>query len=218
MATVAELVEAVLEDGQFDATQAQVLRWLNVRHKQMIARTRSFRKQLSLGNTVAGQSNYALPAGIVEILQVTVGGYVYGQARHNDFAEGELGYIWLGGGMGGIAGRDDTAAGDQQLRIFPAPKGGLSPEPGGPISVYAAVEPPQLVVGEDGSIKIPDEYVDALVSGAIATGMLRVEARPDLAQQHEELFEKGCGELLRVVNRRFRGTGPARIRIAGINA
>lgn len=218
MTTVLELVEAVLEDGQFDATQAQVLRWLNTRHKQIVVRARSFRKQLSLGKTVAGQASYVLPAGIVEILQVTVGGYVYGQARHNDFAEGELGYIWLGGGMGGIAGRDDTAAGEPQLRIFPAPKAGLSPEPGGDISVYAAVEPPQLVVGEDASIKIPDEYTDALVSGAIATGMLRVESRPDLAAQHEAIFEKGCGELLRVVNRRFRGTGPARIRVMGVNA
>jgi hypothetical protein len=217
VATVAELVASVLEDGQMDATEPQVLRWLNTRHRQMCARSRCYRQALEIGNTKEGQVSYSLPAGIVEILQVTVGGYVYGTARHNDFAEGELGYVWLSG-VGGVAGREDSAQGVSSLRLFPAPKPGVQPEPGTPIVVYAAMQPPVLAVGEDGAIQIGDDYVDALVAGALATAMLRVESRPDLAANYEQIFTTGCNELLRQTNRKFRGTGPALIRVRGINA
>src|SRR2546430_8591224 len=75
--TVAELVSAVTDDGALDASEGQILRWLNTRHVQMCVRSRCFRRTLGLGNTVAGQANYALPPEVVEILQVTVGGYGY---------------------------------------------------------------------------------------------------------------------------------------------
>lgn len=216
--TVAQLVASVLEDGQFDASEAQALRWLNTRHRQLCARTRCYRRVLDLGATVGGKSAYALPAGVVEILQVNIGGLPYGASRHSDFAEGERGYIWLGGGEGGIAGRDDSESGQQLLRIFPAPQVALTPEPGSEITVYAAMQPPPLVVGQDSTIKVPDDYFDALVSGAIATGMLRVETREDLAAPHEQIFTTAVGELLRATNRKYRGAGPARVRILGINA
>lgn len=215
---VADLVAAVKEDGQFDADEPQVLRWLSVRHRQMCARSRCYRKTLDLGVITAGQAAYAVPPEVVEVLQVTVGGLVYGNARHSDYAQGARGFIWLGG-EGGIAGREDTAEGVQQLEIFPAPAAGSEPTPGtAHISAYAAVQPPNLVVGTDATVKIPDDYQDALVSGAIATGLLRVESRQDLAAPHEQIFSTGCSELLRATNRRFRGAGPARVRILGVNA
>lgn len=216
--TVAGLVAGVLEDGQFDATPAQALKWLNTRHRQMCARARCYRQMLSLGATVEGQLGYPVPPRVVEVLQVTVGGMVYGAARHTDFAEGERGWIWLGGGEGGIAGREDAASGQQMLRLYPAPLAGRAPEPGEDVELYAAVQPPALVVGSDATLVVPDDYLDALVSGAIATGMLRVEARQDLAAPHEQIFTTGCEELLRATNRRYRGAGPARIRLLGVNA
>lgn len=215
--TVAELVQQVLEDGQFDATSAQALRWLNVRHKQMCARARNYRKALNLGPTVAGQDVYSIPAAVVEILQVTVGSYVYGAARHTDFAEGATGYLWLGG-IGGIAGRDDTASGEPVLKLFPIPTSGAVPEAGAALTVLAAVTPPELAEGDDTTLKIPAEYTDALVAGAIATGLRRMEHRADLATTHEQIFTEGCTELLRATNRRFRGSGPALIRVQGLNA
>jgi hypothetical protein len=217
VATVAELVAAVLEDGEFDATEAQVLRWLNTRHKQMCARSGCYRKTVNLGPLVAGQVLYAVPAEVLEILEVRVGDYVYGKARHNDFAEGEQGWVWLSG-PGGIAGRDDDEEGQQHLRIFPAPKSGVLPELGTDVVVYGKCQPPQLILGEDENIKITDDYVDALVSGAIATGMLRVESRPDLASTHEALFDAACSELRIATNKKFRGSGPAQIRVVGYNA
>lgn len=215
--TVAQLVEQVLTEGQFDATNPQVLRWLSVRQRQMCRRSKCYRKTLSIGPTVNGQASYTLPAEVVEILQVTVGGIVYGHMRHTDPPEGAKGWIWLGG-EGGVAGREDDASGAQQLRIYPAPATGSSPEPGQTLELWAVVRPPDLVEGTESTLVIPGEYMDALVSGAIATGLLRTENRPDLASTFEQVFDTGCSELLQQSNRRFRGTGPAQIRVAGINA
>lgn len=215
------LAEAVVEDGTFDASQEQALRWLNERQRLMVARARNFRKTLSIpGGVVYGQSSYLLPPGILEILQITVGGIVYGNARHNDYAEGERGWVWLGG-EGGIAGRDDDSAGAQYVRLFPVPaqgSTGLQPEEGAAISLYVAAQAPTLTIDNEGTVVVPDEYLSGLISGAIATGLLRVENRPDLAKPHEELFDAACQELLRATNRRFRGTGPAQVRVKGINA
>ncbi len=217
-ATIAGLVEAVKEDGQFDASEAQVLRWLDERHRRMVAESKCYRQQLEIGKLVSGQALYVVPPTIIEIMQVTVGGYVYGAARHSDFAEGELGYIWLGG-TGGIAGRDDSGSGESLLRIFPAPSStGGTPAVGSAIMVYAAMQPPPLQAGQDSAIKVGDDYLSALVSGAIATGMLRMESRPDLAQPHETVFADGVAKLVRATNRRYRGTGPALIRVVGVNA
>lgn len=67
-------------------------------------------------------------------------------------------------------------------------------------------------------LKVPPEFYDALVNGAIATLMMRVESRADLAAPFEAAFTAACGELLRQSNKRFRGIGPSQIRVAGVNA
>jgi hypothetical protein len=209
--TVAQLVSAVLDEGQFDATPAQALRWLSVRQRQMCRRAKWYRKTLSIGPTVEGQAAYPLPVEVVEILMVEVGGKVYGHLRHQDPPEGALGWVWLGG-EGGIAGRQDSSSGEPQLWLYP------TPEAPAPISVYAVCRPPDLLEGTDSTLVIPGEYVDALVSGAIATGLVRTEDRPDLAGNHEQIFTAACGELTQQSNRRFRGVGPAQIRVQGVNA
>lgn len=215
--TVAQLVEQVIDEGQFDASNAQALRWLTVRQRQMCRRSKWYRKTLSVGPTADGQATYTLPDEVVEVLMVLVDGKVYGHLRMQDPPEGALGWVWLGG-TGGIAGRADSDSGEQQLQLFPAPLAGGQLEPGKPISVYAVCRPPDLSEANDATLVIPGEYMDALVSGAIATGMLRTEDRPDLAGNHETVFVNACGELAQQSNRRFRGVGPAQIRVVGVNA
>ena len=215
--TVSQLVEAVLNEGQFDASNTQALRWLTVRQRQMCRRSRCYRKTLSIGPTVNAQTAYAVPAEVVEILMVEVDGKVYGHLRMNDPSEGALGWIWLGG-VGGIAGRYDSSAGEAMLWLYPAPLVGGPLEPGKAISLKAVCRPPDLEEGKDATLVIPGEHVDALVSGAIATGMLRTEDRPDLAAAHEQIFTAACAELTQQTNRRFRGIGPAQIRVQGVNA
>lgn len=209
---VQRLVNAVIEDADFDATPAQALRWLNTRQQLMCERTLCYRKTLSLGNTVSGQDVYSLPAGVVRLLQVSVGGLTYEHATHGDFSALGNGFEWLVGepGMsGGVAGREDSAAGTTQLRVFPVP--GETPLA---IAVYAAMIAPDLVVGEDNTLVIPPQFYDGLVEGAIATGSARGEARTDLAAQFEEKYAAACQELKLATRVKFRRSGPAQIRVS----
>ena len=208
---VQQLVNAVIEDADFDATPAQALRWLNTRQKLMCQRTLCYRKTLALGNTVEAQDTYTLAPGVVRLLGVTVGDITYEHATHSDFSALAHGFEWLVGepGMtGGVAGRDDTAAGTTQLRIFPVP--GEAPLA---IAVYAAMVSPDLVIGQDETLVIPAQFCDGLVDGAIATGSARGEARTDLAAQFEEKFTAACQELKLATRLKFRRSGPAQIRV-----
>lgn len=225
MVTVAQLVQNVLTEGNFDATEPQALQWLSRRHELICARSKCFRKNLEVGPTVAGTRSYAVPAEVVEIHEVQVTsspetgslGVPYGAAKHSDIAEGALGYIWLGGLYlavgGGIYTRGYGATGEDKLSLYPTPT-----ENGLQIKVFAVCRPEDLTVGEDAGLKIPPEFADALVSGAIATGLSRLEARGDLAAEHESRFAQACDELRGQTAKRFRGSGPATIRVIGFNA
>lgn len=210
---VPALVNAVIEDADFDATPAQALRWLSERQQLMCARTLCYRKTLALGNTVAGQDVYALPPLIARLLQVTVGDVTYEHATHRDFSALSHGWEWLVGepGMsGGVAAREDSGAGETQLRIFPAPPEG---EAALAIAAYAAMISPPLALNDDTTLKIPSQYQPGLVDGAIATGSGRGEARTDLAAQFEEKFTAACNELKLATRLKFRRSGPAQIRV-----
>lgn len=219
---VAELVDVVSKEGVFDASPATILRWLDRRHLSFCARTKCFRRKLDIGPTAAGVSSYALPAEVQEIRELLVGavnapalGVPYGVGLERDLAQGALGYLWLGGLYqavgGGIFTRDESGAGADLVALYPTPT-----EAGQPIVIRAVCRPPHLVDG--GRVVTPPEFDDALVAGAIATGLERLEARPDLASAAEARFSQACGELLGEVERRYRGSGPAEIRVAGYTA
>lgn len=212
MTVVAQLVADVLEEGQFDADEAKVLRWLSRRQRTMCARSKCFRRAIQLGPTVAGQPAYAVPAEVVEIREVRVAGVVYGQGRHVDIAQGAGHYLWLSG-TGGIAMREDSGAGVTELSVFPVPT-----DSGIELAITAVCLPPDLLTTDDTTLVVAPNFHEALVNGAIATGMLKVEARPDLAGPFETLFNEACEELAGQTGRRFRGAGPAQIRVIGVNA
>lgn len=205
-AKVQGLVDAVLEDGEFDATPAQALRWLNSRQKQMTARSACYRKTISLGSTVEGQAVYPIPADVVRVLQVTVGGFPYPEQRHGDFALLEKHFERLIG-PGGIMARDDSGAGNEQIRIAPTP--GNEPLA---LSIYAIMLSPDLSLTDDSTLVVPPDYYDALIAGAIGTGS-RGEARYDIAGVAETAFAASCQELNVATRRKFHGPGPARIRV-----
>jgi hypothetical protein len=71
----------------------------------------------------------------------------------------------------------------------------------------------------DQSPVIPPNYVDALVAGAIATGLSRSagDFRPDLAQRFEDQFIAATEELRLETLRRLRTRNP-QIRVVGLNA
>lgn len=214
MGRVAELVEAVLEEGSFDTSEDRVLKWLSRRQRLMCSRSRCYRKKLELGPTVAGQQAYAVPAEALEIREVQVAGVLWGAGRHSDLPQGAQGWLWLERLLGsGITTREDSSAGDSLLALYPIPS-----EAGLTITAYTVCEPPDLKAGDDTTLVVPPTMDEALINAAMATGLLRLEARPDLAAPLEAAFGASCEELARSTARRFRGTGPAQIRVVGFNA
>jgi len=210
MTTVQGLIDSVKSEAQFDVTDPQALTWLDRRHKTMVLRARALRKTTSLV-TVANQRDYALPADIVEIMEVNVDGLPYGRATHTDLSYGAQGWVALSG-IGGVVASEEDSSGGPEIALYPTPtQAGLS------VLVRGVWRPSSLAVGNDATLIVPDEYQDALISGAIATGLKRQEYRPDLAQGFEQEFDNACEEFRRRTARRYRGGGPATIRIQGVN-
>jgi hypothetical protein len=205
------LVDQVKTEAQFDVTDTAALAWLDRRHKKMVVRARALRKTVSIGPSVASQRDYALPSDLVEVLEVSVDGLPYGRATHTDLSYGAQGWLMLDG-IGGVVASEETASGDAEIALYPTPtQAGLT------VTVRGVFRPSDLLVGTDSTIKVPDEFLDSLVSGAIATGLQRQEYRPDLAQSFEQDFSDACEEWRRQVRRRYRGAGPTTIRIQGVN-
>lgn len=213
MATVQGLIDQVVKEAQFDVTDPSALTWLDRRHKQMVIRARALRKTVTIaGGTVINQSDYALPPDLVEIEQVSVGGLPWGQAMHTDLGLGAQGWVWLSG-PGGVVASEESSSGAPEIALYPTPTDAATE-----IAVRGVFRPSSLLVADDSTLLVPDEYADQLVSGAIATGLNRQEYRPDLAQTFEQDFSNGCEEWRRQIRRRYRGAGPASIRIRGVNA
>ena len=212
MATVQDLIDQVKTEAQFDVTDPAALAWLDRRHKKMVVRARAYRKTVTIaGGTVASQRDYPLPSDLVEVLEVTVGGLPYGRATHADLSYGAQGWVVLSG-IGGVISSEEDASGGSEIALYPTPTTSTDP-----ILVRGIFRPSDLVVGSDSTIVVPDEFLDSLVSGAIATGLQRQEYRPDLAQSFEQDYESACEEWRRQVRRRYRGAGPTQIRIQGVN-
>lgn len=210
MTTVQGLIDSVKSEAQFDVTDAQALTWLDRRHKTMVIRAKALRKTASL-TTVANQRDYVLPTDLIEILEVDVDGTPYGRATHTDLSYGAQGWVQLTG-IGGVVASEEDASGGPEIALYPTPtQSSLA------VLVRYVARPATLTVGVDSTLFVPDEQQDALISGAIATGLKRQEYRPDLAQVFEQEFDAACDEYRRRISRRYRGGGPAVIRIQGVN-
>ncbi len=90
---------------------------------------------------------------------------------------------------------------------------GLIPAPdvsGKSIELFTVIEPLTLDQLTDPVI-VPDDYTDALVSGAAATFLEREPEQQQLAERLEAKFDNACEELRQQTARLLRGTGPATI-------
>lgn len=215
MGRVQDLVDDVRTQGAFDTTDPVILRALTRRHRKMVVRSRIRRATLEIGPTVANDNSYVLPAHVAEVLEVTVNGMTWGRGRHSDLAAGAQGWILLSG-PGGLVAPDEDTDGARSLALYPTPtEAGLS------IKVHATLKPTlDLSVSDDTTLLIPDDYDEALLAGGISALMLSNigDFRADIARDFEQQFVTGCDELRRDVAKQYRGSGPAQIRVQGINA
>lgn len=204
-----QLVDQVKIRG-FDADDPTILGWLDERQKTMVAEARSRKKRISLGSTVAGTQSYNAPVGIVEIIELTVGGATYTKAPHRSIADVASSQIVVDY-PGLLYVVDDDTSAVEKFALIPTPT-----QAGDAIEAFCAVEPPDMTLG--GSIYVPDRYARVLVQGAIATGADLASENPGEADRYEARFDAGVEKYRRWEARRNRGSGPTQIRVAGINA
>ena len=209
--TTSQLVTDIREEGSFDITEAQALRWLNRRHRQMCAIAECFRRSSVIaGGTVANQTAYTWPADLIRPLEVSVDGVRYDPTPHatiRGYANGTT----LVAGPGLLFAETASAAGVKQIALIPTPSSS-----GEVIEVYGAYRPAVLLMDNSVPLQIDDEAEEALLAGVFATALSRPsEARADLAASHEALFQAGAQELRLRTKRRFQPSGPAQIQLAG---
>jgi hypothetical protein len=206
---VSDLVTEIIAQGAFDSASADVLKWLNRRHKEMVVRARGYRKTLTVGTTVAGTQAYNVPAGVVEITDITVAGLSWGKGRLTDIAADANGWLWLDGE--GVIVQSASSGAVSQIALVPAPSSS-----GSTIAApNAAVMPPDLLIDNSVPLVIDDDFVEGLMAGVFATALNRPnESRPDLAATQQAIYENAVSEYSRRVKRRLRGAGPTSIRVA----
>lgn len=205
---VAGLIAAVTTQEGLDVDATTVLGWLSSRQALMCARSGCLRRRLSIGATVNGQADYPVPRQIVRILELKVNGVIYSSGRHGDIANHANRLVWIWG-PGGLVAREGEVGGTEQLALVPAPT-----DDGQVIEAYATCRPGPIVEGDDATVHIPDEFHDALVDGAIALGLQRMESRGDLAAEFAQRFDGACAELLKQVRKRYKGLAPEQLRTA----
>lgn len=205
--TVSQLVTDILEEGSFDATDTQALRWLNRRHKQMCARARLYRKTQAM--TRVSAALYSV-TGLVEAMAVGTPSQPYSRGRHVDLAGISDGTLPISAGGALYVEREDG------LLLYPDPDPDVESLP---VSVYGAFEAPDLELDNNPGLLVDADAIEGLLAGVFATALARPgEARQDMAVAYEATFSAACEELRVRVNRRYRGGGPRLIRIVGVNA
>lgn len=212
--TVAILVSDVKTEGGFDATDPQALRWLNRAWRKMVSEAKAYRQTVAVGPTVANQAFYAFFP--IEAYSFEVAGVPYGKSRRPDIyanAQGRL--IWEGDG--GTIVADASSGAVQGITLVPTPTtAGLA------ITSFAAMMPPDLTSDGTGDALLlavlGGDFHDELVAGAIATGLRRLERRPDEAGSSDALFVDGVQRLAARTKKRYRGAVPHQIRVIGLNA
>lgn len=203
-----DLVDQLKQLG-FDNTDLEILGWADERQKEMVAAARSRRQLVSIGPTVADEPEYDLPGNVVHLFEVTVSDAPYSGTVHTDIARaGQSELVWLGDGLWSVTEDDD---GNKKVYLIPAPS-----EAGKTVVLYAATAAPTLTL--DGNVYIDDQYVRYLRYGAMATGWDLNAEDGGTSERYEARFEAGVERYRRWVARRFRGSGPAQIRVKGLNA
>ena len=208
--TFQTIVTEVVNQAGFDASAADVGAWLDRRHKEMVRRSRILKGTTAVGNTVSGTAFYAV-SNVLELQQLTVGGIPAGKATRDDAysqTQGEL--LWSGEDGSSLFAVDGSAAGVSGIKLIPVPTtSGLA------IVAFGTLLAPDLVLGNN--VAVPDEFVDALVEGCMATGYARDQEQMGAADRCEARFDAKCEELRQIVRRSLR-PGVSQIRVVGYTA
>jgi hypothetical protein len=216
--TVSAVVGEILAQGSFDLSQAEALAILNRRHKQMCARSRCVRSELSATRIAAAGASgtYAAPAGLLDMMQMLVATGTSSFAEYRKAKRADVEAMFAGtlplSGTGGVFVEYADALHPIQWLLYPDPGSNG-------VAIFGTFEPPDLLINNTVPFAVDADMIEGLMAGVFATALQRPgEARPDLAAQQEQLFMVACEELRTRVARRNRGGGPAQIRLSGLLA
>lgn len=202
----------VRTQGGFDTSTSNisptdVQGWIQERYKQMVGRSKWRKAEEVLGTTAAGDFLYPLASNVVDVEGLNVDGDVYDPVGSDQLWRLRQGRMGVERGVDGYFGLGYLADGTVQVSLFPTPT-----TDGGVITGLVALYPDPLAAGQ--SPIVPDEYHEALVWGAIATGLAEIEERLDSAGYFEQQFASAVEDLKRRANSRV-NTGPTQILVKG---
>lgn len=196
--------------SQFDVTQVQAVAYVNERLDEMVASAEWLMVTKSLGTTVAGQTNYALAADLVDLAAVKIvdgdDTNLYYGVSLDDLWRADAGDLTASG-----FAIDYQADGDPDIRLSPAPEtAGLT------ITGLYAQLPGTLTYGSGSVLPIPRDVHKPLLAGARAD-CYDEEGRQDLAAKDEQLFQTGIGKLNRRKNSRGDSIAPQRMAVVSFD-
>lgn len=204
-----ELVAAVMDQGGFDetatgSTEEEVQGWVNSAYRKMVVRSKWRKAQVELATTVADQAEYALPETVEDIEE----GILVGSEPWDRVGQHTLWHLKYGTdrASGGVWAPDYDDDGTKQIELYPAPE-----EAGVSISALGVLAPPVLEDDGDAPI-VPSDFHDAIVDGAIATGLRRIDERIGEADSFDTRFNSEIEGLRRRGIAQL-SSGPAVIRV-----
>lgn len=215
------MVTAVLTQGGFDSTssatsQAVALSWLEARYQEMCAESGYTQAIRELGPTVVDQDEYALPDSVTRVVGLRVGtSRPWTPVKLEDLWALSAGTARMEGGMIGAFAQtwsEETAdAGTEKVKLYPAPT-----EAALDVLAICVVSPPALSLSANTAPRVPTDFHEYIVDGAIAMGLRRDDSREDEAAPYEARFKDATGRL--GMRRRKRvGRGPIQGRVASVH-
>lgn len=216
MATFESLADDLV--ALFDVSQAKAVAVLNDRLQDFVTRSTALRAIVSLGTTTSGTATYALAANVVKVFKVKIT-YAAGQRNYEGSETVEA--LWdLDAGAAEVTDTDsaywfvvepdtDALATTDSLRLYPTPG-----ESGKAITGLVALRPAALTYATATALPIPTDVHDALKEGSKAV-LYRDEGREDLATVPDLKYEQGIRDVFSGVQKRGKGMGGHRIRVAG---
>lgn len=207
------MVAAVRDQGGFDSSSsnvsaATILSWVNQRYRDLVAKSKWRKAMLALGPTVAGQAQYAIPENVVDVLSLRVdSSRPWGRTNVDGLWQLTASTSYLTGPAPGVFVPNFEADDDQVIELWPVPEtAGLD------IDALCALLPAALELAD--TPRVPEDFHESIVDGAIGMGMERIDERHDEAKPFNEKFDAATKELARRQSSRV-GSGPTQIRVAG---
>lgn len=188
--TGAAMIDAVLTQGGFDTSQAprsMALGWIQEIISDAVARAKWRLRLVSLGPTVAGQSQYEVSATYSEVDEIKVGGARVNRVSTEQMWSIQNGDVLLYPGRLVFAPYHDAGAMTEGIELYPTPT-----EDGLEIKALARVDAVSVVDDSADVLAIPVDMHGRVVDEAIRLGRRRL-----FGVEYDESSREGLVTVLR---------------------